>query len=105
MKKYPVMYKGEEYEVRWKQMFGIPHVTLYKVKKLFKIKRCKYVYGEIEIILDDLYGIDSFNINYRISQAEAIVCKYDKIMENNIKKNKLEFEQAVMLSGWDGVAK
>ena len=100
-----VIYKGEEYEVRWEQMSGVPYVTLYKVKKIFKIKQYKYVYGEMEIILDDLYDIDSSNINYRINQAEAIVCKYDKIMENNIKKNKLEFEQAVMLSGWDGVAK
>ena len=50
MKKYPITYKGELYEVRWETIGFVPRITIYKVttSKFLKFKIYKKMYRESE---------------------------------------------------------
>ena len=110
MKKYPVTYKGKEYEVRWENgsILGarlFDHVTIYEIKKILGFKYYKEVYSMSELCLReclDVIGIYKEDSSYYINQVK---CLFD-LMEGSILEKKKEQEEEIAkhkaLKEWDG---
>lgn len=110
MKKYPVYYEGNTYEVRWKTvetMYSFEDcLRVYQVKehKLFGIKfklykhLCSYIEEDIDDSLLKL-GVDKNSEDWHIHQATLVVQKASGILHSinlkNIRKEKLK--------SWDGI--
>ena len=103
MKKYPVIYNGKEYEVRWSTLFYVDYLTIYEIKKIFGIKYRTEIYSEkedtINKILNNIDKSYKDDPNYYI---EEIKCLFRQVeIENDIYKTKSKQKQA--LKEWDGV--
>lgn len=107
MKKYPVIYKGKEYEVRWNTVFYIDYLTIYEVKKIFGIKYRKEIYSEeecdIKKILNNLDNFDEDDPNYYIEEIKCLFIQME--IENAIYKRQKQTKnkQEQVLKEWDGV--
>ena len=110
MKKYPVTYKGKEYEARWENgsILGahlFDHVTIYEIKNMLGIKYKKEVYSIYESGLEeclDVIGIHKEDSSYYIEQVK---CLFD-LMEGSILEKKKEQEEEIArhkaLKEWNG---
>lgn len=103
MKKYPVIYDGEEYEVRWKRDFLLPYIKM----KLYKKQGILWSFRPICIVdedaLSNYYHIDCRDENYRIEEVKCLMTYYwfqKKETEN--KYNTIK-KQKEALRKWDGV--
>ena len=112
MKKYPVIYKNKEYEVRWEEgsLLGkhfYDHIAIYEVKKILKIfKYYKEVYSLNELyLMDYLSSIDIYkdNPNYYIEEVKYLfyLMEDEASKEEKAKTNKYMKEKA--LAEWDGI--
>lgn len=110
MKKYPVIYKGKEYEVRWEFNIISTDLVIYEVKTNYifgKIKRKtykeKYRKNEMWVELEKETILSEKDPNYYIKEVKMLF----KMWEAKLKeKEELEEtyrikEQA--LAEWDGV--
>ena len=108
MKKYPVIYKGKEYEVRWEEYYGFTELVIYEVKIInifgkLKTKTYKEKFKEYEKVIKEFVSISSSDPNYYIEEVKELFkiweadehCKkYGEEIENNKKQ---------ALAEWDGV--
>ena len=110
MKKYPITYKNELYEVRWDNPTWIPTISIYKetTSKFLKRKVYKQVYSEYEYdvnkhmkILHKQHLLD--DPNYYIEQVKTIFKLWEQ-SETYTKHQKLTKQtQQQKLAEWDGV--
>ena len=108
MKKYPVTYKGKEYEVRWEGYSGLTELVIYEAKTInifgkLKIKTYKEKFKEYEAVIKKFVGIPSSDPPYYIKEVKELfkiweADEYAKKHQEEIKNNK---KQA--LEEWDGV--
>ena len=111
LKKYPVTYKGEKYEVRWEPVSDYDEslkLTIYKVERkqwLFGIKTIYtpvfYEYQSVIKIRLEYYYRNMSKEDLYINEVKALFDFY----EEDLKKKKLEKEQKERLEAWDGVIK
>lgn len=104
MKKYPITYKGEFYEVRWEDSC-IPYITIYKVKtsKFLKLKIYKEVFIEYEFKINKYINILSDHPNYHIEQAKTAFKLWEHKTECKIKSTLSKQKQQQILKEWDGI--
>ena len=107
MKKYPVTYKGKEYEVRWEKgsVFGrlYDNLSIYEVRKIFKIKTYKEVYCEYEWEVDKYINVPNSSPDYYIEQVKVLFELWEYSMESKRQKKIIEENKRNALAEWDGV--
>jgi len=110
MKKYPIKYKGKEYEVRWmSHIFGtqlyIYQVDTYKI--LFKtIQTYTYKYDIAEdFIVEKLVtnGICKDDPNYYIEEIKVLFEKWEKYKHITKEYKTIQNNKEKALAEWDGV--
>lgn len=116
MKKYPVTYKGKDYEVRWTyaSVFNLFHngecISIYEVNKIFKIKTYKKIYTVERTIIEDFIKVSRDDHNYYIEEAKEAFKSMEadkrfksmKLEERLRKENTVNMQQQA-LEEWDGV--
>lgn len=106
MKKYPITYKGKEYEVRWEKDFFITYVTVYKVKKILGIKFYTQVYYmdkyNLEEYLNNIGIYREYNTNYHIEEVKYLFNLMKLHITEKGLKTEREKEQKKKLKEWDG---
>ena len=108
MKKYPVTYKGKEYEVRWEGYSSLIELVIYEVKTInifgkLKIKTYKEKFKEYESVIKKIVSILSSNPTYYIEEVKELfklweADEYTKKYQEEIKNKKYQ-----ALAEWDGV--
>lgn len=104
MKKYPVIYKNKEYEVRWdKDIFGDFYIEIYEVKHLGKIKYYKIKHIEHERVVNEFLHISKNASNYYIEQAKVLFKLWET--KNQVKEDEkaAEIKKQKALAEWEGV--
>lgn len=107
MKKYPIIYKREKYEVRWESDLLFDCVTIYKEDRILGIKYYKQVYSidehYLRIYLNEIGIYKEQNNNFYIDEVKYLF----KLMEEDILAKELrvkrEKTQKEKLKEWDGV--
>jgi hypothetical protein len=101
MKKYPVTYKGQLYEVRWKDAGWFPAIMIYKqiTLKFLKLKIYKQIYYEHTCDINKHIAIQKSNPNYYIEQIKELF----RLYEEDIKQTEIESIKQQTLSNWDGI--
>ncbi len=107
MKKYPVTYKGKEYEVRWELYLGTI-LTIYEVKeiKIFKkLKLKKYIkkYSTYLHEVQKLVTVSDDDPNYHIQEVKTLFDMWKLELQIEEYENKTERIQKKALEEWDGV--
>lgn len=113
MKKYPVIYKGKEYEVRWTQASLVgstfyDSITIYEVKEInifgIKIKRYKEKFSEyehhIKELIDDILSTDP---NYYIEEVKTLFKFWELCIKKEKEKQEISRAKIKSLEEWDGV--
>lgn len=112
MKKYPVHYKGKEYEVRWKVSRWGNYVynrslCIYEVKTICKFKVYKKVisFGEEDIreFLADEKRIYSWDPNFHIEEIKMLFYLWERCIEEKNKRDELNLAKEQVLENWDGI--
>lgn len=113
MKKYPVIYKGKKYEVRWTQIAYIDRLIVYQVYKIFGIKFFERIYrmDEYDINFELMHEskADKSNLlpketpEYRIEQVKCLFRNMEKDLYKIRKEQELKTQQKQALKEWDGV--
>ena len=116
LKKYPVIYKDEEYEVRWEKVFDanryynnyngyVDTMVVYKVtkqKSFINYVIYKQVFSKEEIYIIDelrLKGFTKQYPNFYIEEVKELFKKYQEQLDKDLREqNKLQ-----ALKEWDGV--
>ena len=105
MNKYPVIYKGKEYLVRWMQDdWDVSYLVVYEIKKVWKFKYPMKIYRvyecEIEKELNDrnIYK-NKVEPYYYKEQIQFLF----RLIELHNYKNALEEERVTKLKEWDGI--
>ena len=102
MKKYPITYKNELYEVRWEGTC-IPYITIYKVSKFLKLKFCKGIFSVNEYRIAEHINIPTDHPNYHIEQIKTIFKLWEQETEEKIKSALAKQKQQQTLKEWDGI--
>ena len=114
MKKYPVIYQGKEYEVRWEQEVccGITSdtkIVMYEVvsytsffthKKKNKYKRLDAYYA---CNINELYDLSQNDEDLYVKQAKYAILEFFKEIEEDKQQKVLEESQKQKLEEWNGV--
>ena len=105
MKKYPVTYKGQIYEVRWEDARWFPAIMIYKqiTLKFLKLKIYKQIYYEYTCDINKHIAIEKSNPNYYIEQVKTIFYLYEQFLENKKQSQQIESIKQQTLSNWDGI--
>ena len=108
MKKYPVHYKGKEYEVRWKvSRWRDKSLCIYEVKTICKFKVYKKVisFGEeyIRKFLADEKRIYSWDPNFYIEEIKMLFYLWEICIEEKNKRDELNLTKEQALKNWDGI--
>ena len=108
MKKYPVTYKGKEYEVRWE--YGgreglITHIYIYEVftSAILKRKSYRYKYDVPRFMMDKIITLSKDNPNYYIEEAKTIFEIWERDEEDKQKAEMIKANKEKALEEWDGV--
>lgn len=113
MKKYPVTYKGETYEVRWEKRGLLDLLVIYKVNTKRKFF-CRYeeVYSEYDV--RRIFNYDAYKNYLNISranydpskeyiyQAKLLFLLWEKTKKSINKRLELENKQKQALENWNG---
>ena len=107
MKKYPIYYKGKEYEVRWEESRRsysplCTTLCIYEVKTIYKFKVYKKVFSFDEDLIKDFLDIKKIhpnNPNYYIEEIKRLF----KLWGREIEYKKIESSKEQALANWDGV--
>lgn len=110
LKKYPVIYKGKTYEVRWEKCGILNVLAIYEVtrkKTLFGMKnKYKHVYSEIEDIIErTLNGkhILSSSPKYFIAEINGLFKSWERYINARNKEKLIRTEQEIALTEWNGI--
>lgn len=106
MKKYPITYKGKEYEVRWEHSMLFDNVVIYEVRKILGIKYFKEVYSVYESGLEeclDVMGIHKEDYNYYIEQVKCLFDLMERSISDEKKIQEDEINKRKALKEWDGI--
>ena len=116
IKKYPVFYQGEEYEIRIEKSYISMYVfdkyiTIYKVtkhKNWFGKEKTSYdlVYSSINLAdFNWFYGInlDPDSETYYVDLFKKAFDLYLEYKNAKIKKDEVKAKQLAALENWDGV--
>ena len=105
IKKYPVFYNGEEYEIRIEnEVF----VNIYKVKKhynIFHIEKIKYIkvyYDFLNRIISSV-SLTNADEDYYIKIFKTAFKLYLKSIKIKSEKEKRKNKQLTALQEWDGI--
>ena len=110
LKKYPITYKGQKYEVRWEGMeYGADHITvcIYQVTKyIFGIKTYKYIYGNYEYYIKDI--LEDSKITYDskdiyIEEIKMLFKLWETRKEIDEEKERIKRSKENALKEWNGV--
>jgi hypothetical protein len=104
MKKYPVIYKNKEYEVRWEKdiLCGF-YIEIYEVKHFGKIKYYKRRYTQHEIVVNKFLHISKNASNYYIEQAKVLFELWETEIQENEAEKAAEIKKQKALAEWEGV--
>lgn len=101
MKKYPVIYKNKEYEVRW---YGslIDEIAVYEVRpqKIFKYKELATYYT---YAINELYDLKLNDENLYVDQAMFAVIRAIQDIEEENREKALAETQKQKLEKWNGI--
>lgn len=102
MKKYPVIYKNKEYEVRWHNGSCIDTISVYEVRpqKFFKYKELATYYT---CAINELYDLKLNDENLYVDQAMFAVIRTLQEIEEENRKKILKESQKQKLEKWNGV--
>ena len=103
MKKYPVIYDGEEYEVRWKRDFLLPYIKMKLYKKNGILWRFRPVCIVNEDVLCNYYYLDDRAENYRVEEVKCLMTHYWLEKKKNEEDSNTIEKQKEVLRKWDGV--
>lgn len=116
IKKYPVFYQGEEYEIRIEKYYTSmwvfdEYITIYKVtkhKNWFGKEKTSYdlVYSSINLAdFNWFYGInlDPYSETYYVDSFKKAFDLYLECKNAKIKKDEGKAKQLAALENWDGV--
>lgn len=101
MNKYPVIYQGKEYEVRWCKEI-LDYINVYEVlpRKFFKYKELKAFYTHA---IHELYDLKTDDEDLYIKEAQYAVKMALEEIETDNKLKILEETQKQKLQEWNGV--
>jgi hypothetical protein len=114
MKKYPVIYQGKEYEVRWDQEICcgivldsiitvyevVPYTSFFMHKEKIKYKKLDTYYAHN---LNELYDLNPNAEDLYIKQAEYSVLTFLQKIEKDKQQKALEETKKQKLKEWNGV--
>lgn len=101
MKKYPVIYNGQNYEVRWEKEDEYYDTTSYLcLYKKFIIK--KKIFQRSEFSVNSKGNINSCSPTYRIDQVKTFMQMYDTYYKEKTKEENIKREQ-IQLKNWSGI--
>ena len=102
MNKYPVIYQGKEYEVRWERDSFLSYIRVYEVlpRKIFKYKKLNSFYTNA---IHALYDLKLDDEDLYIKQAQYAVKMALEEIETDNKLKILEETRKQKLEEWDGV--
>ena len=106
MKKYPITYKNELYEVRWETLGWFNFIFIYKetTSKLLKRKIYKQIYYEYEDIINNhIKNISKNDPTFYIEQAKTIFKRWEQSESYKINQELIEQNKQQTLAEWDGV--
>jgi hypothetical protein len=111
MKKYPVHYKGKEYEVRWGEKYYRSVLGIFEVKKIsifkkFRIKKYKSKFNAYEDeIIDKVEskGILKSHPNFYIEEIKMLFYLWERRIEEENKRDELNLVKEQVLENWDGI--
>ena len=108
MKKYPVTYKGKEYEVRWEGYSSFTELVIYEVKTInifgkFKIRTYQKKFNVYEDVVEEIAKTSKENINYYIEEVKELFEIWEA--DEHCKKygKEIEEQKKQALAEWDGV--
>ena len=105
MKKYPITYKNERYEVRWQTSGWFPHIIIYKETTFLNIKIYKEIFSRHEYIVNEYISLSENDPNYYIEQAKTIFKLWEQSETYKNNKELTRQAQQQKLAEWDGVIK
>lgn len=113
IKKYPIFYQGEEYEIRIEKIYKYSNnegIIIYKVIKY------KNWLGKEKISYNSVYSVDLVDFNwfygiklnpdsetYYVDLFKEVFNLYLENKNEKIKKDEKKFKQLTTLENWDGV--
>ena len=106
MKKYPIHYKGKEYEVRWEEECYRSVLCIYEVKKIyiFKIYKLKSYAYEREIIDKvEFKGICKSHPDFYIEEIKMLFKDWEEFTEEQNKRQLIKAAKENALKEWNGV--
>lgn len=106
MKKYPIYYKGKEYEVRWSEEWYRNILSIFEVKKIFIFKnyKCKFYTYEDEIIDKvESKGILNNHPNFYIEEIKILFKEWEDFSEEQNKRQSIKVAKETALANWNGV--
>lgn len=109
LKKYPVKYKGQKYEVRWEGFeYGKHYIRLciYEVTNIFGIKIYKYRYDNYQCYIDELLEelhIPSDHNEIYIEEIKMLFKLWENKQEREEAKNRVKRNKENALKQWNGV--
>ena len=106
MKKYPVTYKGKEYEVRW-EATPFKYIVIYEVKHFWKIKYYRQRFYEYESEINRLVkaweNVPENDPSYYIAQVRTLFELWRRVLKNAEDEETAEIKKQKALAEWDGV--
>lgn len=108
MKKYPVTYKGKEYEVRWEQIGCLNYISIYEVieGRIFKrFKIYKSVYSELKSTIDEVMYMSKNDPTYYIEETKTLFKFWERSKKRKQEKEDIEANKLKALEEWDGEIK
>ena len=105
MKKYPVTYKGNKYEVRWEQHLYSYNISIYEVipGRIFKrFKTYKCVYSIPEETIDEVMHMSENDSNYYIKEIKKLFEFWERNQEYNREVENIKANKLKALKEWDG---
>lgn len=102
MKKYPVIYQGKEYEVRWEHDSFLSTISVYEVlpRKIFKYKKLSSFYIHA---IHALYNLKLDDEDLYIKEAQCAIKMALEEIETDNKLKILEETRKHKLEEWNGV--
>ena len=111
MKKYPVTYKGNKYEVRWEDGIEGNRMVIYEViegvkfkeRVIFKrFKTYKCVYSINEERIDEILYISKNDSNYYVEEIKKLFKLWERSQEYNREVENIRVNKLKALEEWDG---
>ena len=111
IKKYPIFYQGEEYEIRIEKFYNYTeYINIYKVIKYKNwVGKEKISYDLLDSTRLDLfnsyykYKINSNSETYYVDLFKEAFNSYLRAKNAEIKKDEKKAKQLAALENWDGV--